>query len=151
MSFLFVVVSVNIAEEKMEAYEQLIKEMGRWLRDVEKLASEVTKLQLARFKTLERVLGHIRLQNETDSHNETYQRVCIIFMDCIVLIIRTALISEVTGTMSRRKSDLPEILQPKVEEIEGYLNTLQDKNKEIDLVINEIEETVSRVICFKKR
>ena len=81
VSFLFVFVSGNNTEKNMEEQEKMIRDMRRWLTEADKLASEVTKLQLARLKTLERVLGHIRLQNETDSHNETYQRVCIIFMD----------------------------------------------------------------------
>ena len=94
-------------------------------------------------KSLERVLGHIRLQNETYTHNETYQRVCIIFIDNIVFSTRAALIPEVTDNMSRGKSRLPEILQQKVEEIKGYLEKLQDESNEIDPVINEIEEKVS--------
>lgn len=114
------------------------------MREVEKLDLQVTKHQLARLKSLERVLGHIRLQNETYTHNETYQRVCIIFIDNIILSTRAALIPEVTDNMSRGKSHLPEILQRKFEEIKGYLEKLQEKNNEIDLVINEIEEKLER-------
>ena len=133
MSFLFVVFSGNNIE----------KDTRRWLRQVEKLDLQVTKDQLARLKTLERVLGQIRLQNETYTQSETFQRVCIIFIDNIVFSTRAALIPEVTDNMSRGKSHLPEILQRKVEEIKGYLEKLQDKSNEIDPVINEIEEKVS--------
>lgn len=123
----------------METYEQMIKDTRRWLREVEKIASEVTPQQLAKLETSERVLRHIRLQNETDTHNETYQRVFIIFTDNIIVSTRTALISKATHNMSQGKSDLPEIL-PKFGEIKGYLEELESKNKEIDRVMNQIEK-----------
>ncbi|XP_068722077.1 uncharacterized protein [Montipora capricornis] len=122
----------------MEAYEQMIKDTRRWLREVEKRASGVTPQQLARLETAERVLRRIRPQ-KTGTHNETYQRVCIMFIDDIILITRTALISKATHNMSQGKSDLPEIL-PKFGEIKGYLEQFESKNKEIDRVMNQIEE-----------
>ena len=127
----------------MEAYEQIIEDTRQLLREADKPVSDVIQQQLARLETLERVLRHIRRQKETYTHIETYQRVCIIFIDNIVLSTRAALIPEVTDNMSRGKSHLPEILQRKFEEIKGYLEKLQEKNNEIDLVINEIEEKVS--------
>ena len=51
--------------------------------------------------------------------------------------------------MSQGKSDLPAILKPKLRQLKGYLENLQDKNKEIDGGIQEIEEKVR--FCFKKR
>ena len=126
----------------MEAYEQMIKDTRRWLREVEKLVSEVTQQQLARLETPERVLRHIRLQNETGTHDETYQRVFIIFIDNIVLNTRAALISKETHDMSQGRSDLSEIL-PKFGEIKGYLEELESKNNEIDRVRKQIEEMVS--------
>ena len=126
----------------MEAYDQMIKDTRRWLGEVEKFASEVTQQQRARVETSERVLRHIVLQNETDTHNKTYQRVCITFLDNIVLNTGTALISKVTDDMSQGKSRFPEILKKKHEEIKGYLRKLEGEIGEIDLVINEIDEEV---------
>ena len=143
MSFLFVVVSGNNTEKNMEAYEQMIKDTRRWLGEVDKFTSEVTRQQLARLETSERVLRHIRLQIETDTHNETYQRVCITFQENIFLTTRTAMMSKEMDNMRQVESDFPEILQPKHEEIKGYLRKLEGKIGEIDLVINEIEEKAS--------
>lgn len=42
--------------------------------------------------------------------------------------------------MSQGKSDFPAILQPKLRQLKGYLENLEDKNKEIDGGIKEIEE-----------
>ena len=126
----------------MEAYEQIIRDTRRLLRQANKPVSDVIQQQLARLETSERVLRHIRLQNETYTHIETYQRVCIIFIDNIVLSTRAALISKVTHNMSQGKSDLSKIL-PQFGEVKGYLEELESKNKEIDPVMNQIEEMVS--------
>ena len=142
VSFLFVVVSGNNTEKNMEAHEQMIRDMRRWLTEADNLASEVTKRQLARLDTSERVLRHIRLQNKTDTHNETYQEICDIFLDNIVLSTRAALISKETDNMSQEKSAPSEIL-PVVGEIKDYLKDLESKNNEIDRVMNQIEEMVS--------
>ena len=142
VSFLFVVVSGNNIEKNMEAHEQIIRDMRRWLREVDNLASEGTQRQLARLETSERVLRRIRLQNETDTHNETYQGICNIFLDNIVLSTCTALISKETDNMSQQKSAPSEIL-PILGEIKGYLKELESKNNEIDRVMNQIEELVS--------
>ena len=142
VSFLFVVVSGNNNEKNMEAYEQIIRDTRRLLRQANKPVSDVIQQQLARLETSERVLRHIRLQNETYTHIETYQRVCIIFIDNIVLSTRAALISKVTHNMSQGKSDLSKIL-PQFGEVKGYLEELESKNKEIDPVMNQIEEMVS--------
>ncbi|XP_015773414.1 PREDICTED: uncharacterized protein LOC107351633 isoform X1 [Acropora digitifera] len=123
----------------METYEQMIKDTRQWLREADKVVSEVTQQQLARLETSERVLQHIRLQNETDTHNETYERICINFLDNIVLSTRVALISKATHNMSEGKSDLSEIL-PKIGEIGGYLQELESKKNEIDRVRKQIEE-----------
>ena len=136
MSFLFVVVSGNNTEKNMEAYEQMIKDTRRWLSKVEKLDPKVTTNQLARLEISERVLGHIRLQSETGTHNEIYQRVCVIFIQNIVIITHAALISNV-------RADIPKTLQPMVKEIKGHLEKLEGKNNEIDLVMKEIEKKVS--------
>ena len=135
----------------MEAYEQIIEDMRRWLRKADMLASEVTRQQLARLETSERILRHIRLQNETDTHNETYQRVCITFQNNIFLTTRTALMSKQIDNMRQGESDFPEILQPKHEEIKGYLRKLAGKIGEIDVVINKIEEKVSFFFFKEKR
>lgn len=134
----------------METYDLMIKDTRRWLGEVDKFASEVTQQQLARLETSERVLRHIILQNETDTHNNTYQRVCITFLDNVVLNTGKALISKVTDDMSQGKSHLPEILKPKNEEIKGYLRKLEGKNDELSLVINEIEEEVGYYFFFAK-
>ena len=126
----------------MEAQEKMIRDMRRWLTEADNLASEVTKRQLARLDTSERVLRHIRPQNRTDTHNETYQEICGIFLDNIVLSTRAALISKETDNMSQQKSAPSEIL-PMVEEIKDYLKDLESKNNEIDCVMNQIEEMVS--------
>ena len=149
MSFLFVVVSGNNTEKNMEACEQMIRDMKLWLREDDKLASEVTRQQLARLETSKRVLRHIRLRNETDTHNETYLRVCITFLDNIILSISTAVISKATDDMSQGKSDLPEILRSRYKEIKSYLRKLDGKIGKVDLVINEIEGKVSYFL--KKR
>lgn len=124
----------------MEPYEQMINDMRRWLREADKLdAFEVTQQQMAILETSERVLRYIRPQNETDTHNKTYQRLCIIFLDNIVLITHAALLSKVTHNMSQGKSDLPETL-PKFGEIKGYVEELESKKNEINRVMNQIEE-----------
>ncbi|XP_015773413.1 PREDICTED: uncharacterized protein LOC107351632 [Acropora digitifera] len=123
----------------MEAQEKMIRDMRRWLTEADKLASEVTKRQLARLDTSERVLRHLRPQNRTDAHNETYQEICGILLDNIVLRTRAALISKETDNMSQEKSAPSEIL-PIVGEIKGYLKELESKNNEIDRVMNQIEE-----------
>ncbi|KAK2574386.1 hypothetical protein P5673_000545 [Acropora cervicornis] len=128
----------------MEAYELLIKDTRRWLSEVEKLDPKFIKNQLARLEISERVLGQIRLQSETGTHNETYQRVCCIFMDNILIITRAALISKATEDLSQGKSDIPKTMQPMVEEIKGYLEKLEGKNNGIDLVMKEIEEKLER-------
>lgn len=51
--------------------------------------------------------------------------------------------SKEIDNMHQGESDFPEILQPKHEEIKGYLRKLEGKIGEIDVVINEIEEKVS--------
>ena len=150
MSFLFVVVSGNNTEKNMEAHEQMIKDMRRWLVEADKLASEVTRQQLARLETSERVLQHIRLQNETDTHDETYERVFIILLDYIFLSTSTAQMSKATDDMSKEKSDLPKTLQAKHKQIKGYLRKLEGKIGEIELVISEIDGKVS-FFFFKKR
>ena len=127
----------------MEAHEQMIKDMRRWLVEADKLASEVTRQQLARLETSERVLQHIRLQNETDTHNTTYERVFIIFLDNIFLSTSAAQMSKATDDMTQGKSDLPKILQARHKQIKGYLRKLEGKIGEIDLVIKEIEGKVS--------
>ena len=142
VSFLFVFVSGNNTEKNMEEQEKMIRDMRRWLTEADKLASEVTKRQLARLDTSERVLRHIRPQNKTDTHNETYQGICGIFLGNIVLSTRAALISKETDNMSQEKSDPSEIL-PIVGEIKDYLKDLDSKNNEIDRVMNQIEEMVS--------
>ena len=142
VSSLFVVVSGNNTDKNMEAREQMIKDVRRWLTKVDNLASEVSQRQLARLETSERVLRHIRLQNETDTHNDTYHGICEIFLDNIVLSTRAALISKETHNMSQQKSAPSEIL-PIVGEIKGYLKELESKNNEIDRVMNQIEEMVS--------
>ncbi|XP_044173905.1 uncharacterized protein LOC114958401 [Acropora millepora] len=126
------------------ACDQLIKDTRRWLEEVDKLACEVTQQQRARLETSERVLRHMILQNETDTHNETYESACITFLDNIVLISGTALISKATDSISQEKSHFPEILKPKHEEIKGYLRKLEGKIGEIDLVINEIDQELKR-------
>ena len=151
MSFLFVVVSGNNTEKNMEAHEQMIKDMRRWLVEADKLASEVTRQQLARLETSERVLQHIRLQNETDTHDETYERVFIILLDYIFLSTSTAQMSKATDDMSKEKSDLPKILQAKHKQIKGYLRKLEGKIGEIELVINEIDGKVSYFFLRKER
>ena len=133
----------------MEAYDQMIKDTRRWLEEVDKFASEVTQQQLARLETPERVVRHIILQNETDTHNKTYQRICITFLDNIVLNTGTALISKATDSISQKKSQFPERLKPKNEEIKSYLRKLEGKNGEIDLVINEIDEEVGYFFLLK--
>ena len=143
MSFLLVVVSGNNTEKNMEAYEQMIKDMRRWLSEGEKLDLKVFKTQLARLEFSERLLGHIRLQNETGTHNETYQRVCVTIIVNIVITTHVALISKVTDDMSQEKSDISKTMQPMVEEIKGYLEKLEGKNNEIDAVMKEIEKKVS--------
>ena len=120
----------------------MIQATRRWLREVENLASEFTQQQLDRLETSERILGHIRQQNETGTPNETYQRVFIIFIDNVILSTRAALISKATNNMSKGKSDLSEIL-PKFGEIKGYLEEFESKNKELDRVMNQINEMVS--------
>ena len=126
----------------MEEHEQIVRDMRRWLTEADILASEVTQRQLARLETSERVLRHIRQQSETDTHNETYQGICEIFLDNIVLSTRAALISKETHNMSQEKSAPSEILAI-VEEIKGYLKDLESKNNEIDRVMKQIEEIVS--------
>ena len=126
----------------MEAHEQMIRDMRRWLTEADNLASEFTQRQLARLETSERVLRRIRLQNETDTHNETYQGICEIFLDNIVLSTRAALISKETHNISQEKSAPSEIL-PIVGEIKGYLKELESKNNENDRVMKQIEEMVS--------
>ena len=126
----------------MEAYEQIIKDTRQLLRQADKPVSDVIQQQLARLETLERVLRHIRRQKETYTHIETYQRVCIIFIDNIVLSTRAALISKVTHNMSQGRSDLSEVL-PQFGEVKGNLEELKSKNNEIDPVMNQIEEMVS--------
>ena len=150
MSFLLLVVSGNNTEEKMEAYDQMIKDTRRWLGEVDKLTSEVKQQQLARLETSQRVLQHIILQNETDTHNKTYERVCITFLDNIVLITSAALISKATDNMSEEKSHFPEILKPKNKAIKDYLQELKGKFDEIDLVINEIDEEVGYFVFCKR-
>ena len=44
--------------------------------------------------------------------------------------------------MSQGKSDFPAILQPKLRQLKGYLEYLEDKNKDIDGGIKQIEEKV---------
>lgn len=144
------VVSGNNTEEKMEAYDQMIKDTRRWLGEVDKLTSEVKQQQLARLETSQRVLQHIILQNETDTHNKTYERVCITFLDNIVLITSAALISKATDNMSEEKSHFPEILKPKNKAIKDYLKELKGKIDEIDLVINEIDEEVGYFVFCKR-
>ena len=143
MSFLFVDVSENNTEKNMEAFEEMIKDTIRWLGEVEKLASEVTKQQLARLENLERVLWYIGLQKEKDTHNETYQKVCIIFLENIILVTRAAVISKARDHMSQGKSDLPEILQVKDNEMKSYLENVEGKIDEINDVIKEIAEKAS--------
>ena len=126
----------------MEAHEQMIRDVRRWLTEADNLASEVTQRQLARLETSERVLQHIRLQNETDTYNETYQGISEIFLGNIVLSTRAALILKETDNISQEKSDPSEIL-PIVGEIKGYLKKLKSKNDEIDCVMNQIEKMVS--------
>ena len=126
----------------MEAHEQMIKDMRRWLTEVYNLNSEVTQRQLARLETSERVLQHITLQNETDTNNETYQGISEIFLDNIVLRARAALILKETDNISQEKSAHSEIL-PVVGEIKDCLKDLKSKNNEIDRVMNQIEEMVS--------
>ena len=128
----------------MEAYDQMIKDTRKWLGEVDKLVSEVTKQQLARLETLERALRYVRLQNEADTHtgNETYQMVCVIFLDNIVLTTHAALMSKATHQMSQVKSGLSKLL-PKFGEIKGYLEGLESKNNEIDRVMKQITEMVS--------
>lgn len=128
----------------MEAYEKMIKDTRRWLSEVEKLDPKVITNQLARLEISERVLGHIRLQSETGTHNEIYQRVCVVFIENIVIITHAALISNVTADMSQGKSDIPKTMQPTVKEIKGHLEKLEGKNNEIDLVMKEIEKKLER-------
>jgi len=128
----------------MEAYELLIKDTRRWLSEVEKLDPKSIKNQLARLEISERVLGQIRLQSETGTHNETYQRVCSTFMDNILIITHAALISKATEDLSQGKSDILKTMQPMVEEIKGYLEKLGGKNNGIDLVMKEIEKKLER-------
>lgn len=142
VSFLFVVVSGNNTEKNMEALEQMIRDIRRWLKKVGNRASEVSQRQLARLDTSERVLRHIRPQNKTDTHNETYQGICGIFLGNIVRSTRAALISKDADNMSQQKSAPSEIL-PIIGEIKGYLKELESKNNEIDRVMNQIEEMVS--------
>ena len=130
----------------MEEYEQMIRATRRWLGEADKLVSEVTQQQLARLKAWEQVLTDITLKDETGTHNETYERVCIIFIDNIVLSTRTALISREIHNVIQGKSNFPEILQPKIEEMEAYLKMLAGKNEEIDRVIDEIEKKVSYLL-----
>ena len=114
-SFLFVVVSGNNTEKNREAYEQRIKDARRWLGEIDGRASEVTKQQLAKLHTLEQLFQESK--TKTDS---------------------TGLISKATD-----RSDLPETLQPKNEEINGYLRKLKAKRDEVDEVLKETEEQVS--------
>ena len=151
MSFLLLVVSGDNTKKNMEAAcDQMIKNARRRLEEVDKLACEVTQQQLARLETSERVLRHMILQNETDTHNETYESACITFIGNIVLISGTALISKATDSISQGKSHLPEILKPKHEEVKGYLRKLEGKIGEIDLVINEIDEEVGYLFFLFK-
>ena len=149
VSFLFIVVSGDNTEKNMEAYEQVIKDTRGWLREVCKLASEVYQQQLARLEAPERVLQHIKLQNEPDTRNETYQRVFRIIIENIVLSTREALISKATHNIRQGKSDLSEIL-PKFGEIEGYLEELKSKNNEIGRAINQIKQMVSYLSVLRK-
>lgn len=127
----------------MEALEDLIKYMRRWLEEVGKLGSEVTQELLARLATSERVLRHTIPQNPTDTHNAIYQMVCESFIKDVVLSACTALISKAVHHMSQEKSDLPKILQPKVGEIMSYLEDVEGKYNEINPLLNEIKENVS--------
>ncbi|XP_044173903.1 uncharacterized protein LOC114967645 isoform X2 [Acropora millepora] len=96
------------------------------------IGPEVAKQLLARAETAERVLRQI----------VPYHRACTIFMGNFLLGIGTALISKVVRSMSSGKSDIPQILQPKIREIKGYLKELESKNNEIDRVMNQIEEMI---------
>ena len=142
MSFLFAVVAGNNTENNMEALEDLIKYIRRWLEEVGKLGSEVTQELLARLATSERVLRHIIPQNPTDTHN-TLRMVCESFIKDVVLSACRALISKAVHHMSQEESDLPKRLQPKVGEIKSYLDDVQGKYDEIYPLLNEIEENVS--------
>lgn len=118
----------------MDLHEQVVNCITKWLADVGKLGFTVTKQLLARLETWERVLLNMRPQNWT------YRRACAIFIDSIVPRLWTDLISKGTHPMRQGKSDLPAILQPKLRQLKGYLENLEDKNKEIDSGIQEIEE-----------
>ncbi|XP_015748123.1 PREDICTED: uncharacterized protein LOC107327918 [Acropora digitifera] len=128
----------------MEALEDLIKYMRRWLEEVGKLGSEVTQELLARLATSERVLRHTIPQNPTDTHNAIYQMVCESFIKDVVLSACTALISKAVHHMSQEKSDLPKILQPKVGEIMSYLEDVEGKYNEINPLLNEIKENLEK-------
>lgn len=127
----------------MEALEQMIRDIRRWLKKVGNRDSEVSQRQLARLDTSERVLRHIRPQNKTDTHNETYQGICGIFLGNIVRSTRVALISKETDNKSQEKSDTSEKL-PIVGEIKDYLKDLESKNNEIDRVMNQIKEMLEK-------
>ncbi|XP_015773419.1 PREDICTED: uncharacterized protein LOC107351633 isoform X3 [Acropora digitifera] len=109
----------------MDQVRQMLGEVGNLA-----IGLEVTEQLLARAETAERVLRQIL----------PYQRAYTIFMGNFLLGIGTALISKVVRSMSPGKSDIPQILQPNIREIKVYLKKLEDINKEIDRVMNQIEE-----------
>ena len=112
----------------MDQVRQMLGKVGNHA-----IGPEVAKQLLARAETAERVLRQI----------VPYHRACTIFMGNFLLGIGTALISKVVHSMSSGKSDIPQILQPKIREIKVYLKKLEDINNEIDRVMNQIEEMVS--------
>ena len=97
------------------------------------IGPEVITQLLARAETMERVLRQFI----------TPQRAIPISVRNFLIGIGTVLISKVLLNMSPGKSDIPQILQPKIREIKEYLKNLEDINNEIDRVMNQIEEMVS--------
>lgn len=112
----------------MDQVRQMLGEVGNLA-----IGPKVTKQLLARAETAERVLRQII----------PYQRAFTIFMGNFFVGIGTALISEIVLNMSRGKSDIPQILQPKMQLIKDYLKELDDINNEIDRLMKKIEEMVS--------
>ena len=112
----------------MDLVRQMLGKVGNF-----GIGPEVTKQLLAGAETAERVLRQIM----------SCERAFTIFVGNLFVGIGTALISEIVLNMSRGKSDIPQILQPKIQLIKDYLKELDDIKNEIDRLMKKIEEMVS--------
>lgn len=119
----------NKTEKNMDKMKQLLGDVGI------AIGPEVIKQLLARAETMERVLRQFI----------TPQRAIPISVGKFLIGIGRALISKVVRSMSSGKSDIPQILQPKIREIKVYLKKLEDINNEIDRVMNQIEEMCRQI------